>query len=165
MSANITPDVLRNIYILQDLREEEIKELLAATTPREFSPDSVIIREGEPGNSMFILYEGKVGVSKNLDSLQAGDLPEKPAAIRLRVEESVALGEMALLEDGLRSATVTSITPCQVLELSKTSFLKLISTNHALGVKILLRLGQRLSQRLRQRSDAVVKLAMSLAFS
>lgn len=165
MTSAITHNILKKIYILQDLREDEMQELLAATTPRQFPADSVIIREGEPGNSMYILYEGQVGISKNISSVQIGELPVKPATIRLRVEESVALGEMALLEDDLRSATVTAITPCRVLELSKPSFLKLISLNHALGVKILLRLGQHLSQRLRHRSDEVVKLAISLAFN
>ncbi len=155
-------EFFKKIYILQDLDIEEIQELLAAARPRPFAAGATIITEGEPGASMFILCEGQVEIRKNLVPPGAGQ-PAQPPAMRLRAEESVVLGEMALLEDAARSATVTALTPCHVLELSKNAFFKLIQGRPILGVKMLLRLGQQLSRRLRRLTDDVAHRAVAAA--
>jgi CRP-like cAMP-binding protein len=85
--------------------------------------------------------------------------------IRFRAEEGVILGEMALIESDVRSATVTTLTPCLMLELTKENFYHLLEHNPKIGVKILLPLAQSLSQRLRKSSDELVKVTTALAIA
>jgi len=72
---------------------------------------------------------------------------------------------MALLEDETRSATVTALTDCLLLELSREEFMALIHQNQAMGLKLLLRLAQLLSRHLRKTNADVVKLTTALAIS
>jgi CRP/FNR family cyclic AMP-dependent transcriptional regulator len=85
--------------------------------------------------------------------------------IRLKAENGVYFGEMALLESEIRSATVTALTDCSLLELHQKDFLELIAQNPAMGVKLLLRLSQILSRHLRKTNQDVVKLTTALAIS
>jgi len=77
----------------------------------------------------------------------------------------VYCGEMALLENDTRSATVTACSDCSRLELHQEEFLELIDQNPAMGVKLLLRLAQILSRHLRKTNQDVVKLTTALAIS
>ena len=72
---------------------------------------------------------------------------------------------MSLLEDAPRSATVTASTDGLLLELFQKDFLELVRHNPSMGVKLLLRLAQLLSQHLRKSNQDVVKLTTALAIS
>lgn len=72
---------------------------------------------------------------------------------------------MALIENDVRSATVIALTECKLLELKKDRFHELITKNPQMGIKILFRLSQMLSQRLRKTGEEVVKLTTALAIS
>jgi CRP/FNR family cyclic AMP-dependent transcriptional regulator len=85
--------------------------------------------------------------------------------VRLRAEDGGSFGEMALLENEVRSATVTALTDCRLLELQREDFLNFLRQNCVIGVKILLRLSQLLSRNLRKTNQDVVKLTTALAIS
>jgi CRP/FNR family cyclic AMP-dependent transcriptional regulator len=155
----------RKLYLFQDLEEGEIYEVLNRTSLREFPVDALIIREGEPGDSLFIMQEGEVEITKQLTLTLDEDTPKERVMIRLKAENGVYFGEMALLENETRSATVTALSDCSVLELHRKDFLDLIEKNPAMGVKLLLRLAQVLSQHLRKTNQDVVKLTTALAIS
>ena len=72
---------------------------------------------------------------------------------------------MSLLEQDTRSATVTALTDCQLLELNHKDFLELIRLDTAMGVKLMLHLAQLLSRHLRKTNQDVVKLTTALAIS
>jgi CRP/FNR family transcriptional regulator, cyclic AMP receptor protein len=74
-------------------------------------------------------------------------------------------GEITLLENEARSATVTARSDCVLLELHRKDFLDLIQRRPDVGVKFLLRLAQGLSGRLRKTSRDLVKLTTALAIS
>jgi len=158
------PDLgtLKRIFILQDLLDEELAEVWAASLPREFPAGAVIMAEGEPGEKMYILLEGEVEVTKRLL------LPIDQTALlerimnRLKSKDGVTLGEMALIENDVRSANVTASTHCRMLELSKENSFRLFNQNPAMGVKILFRLSQLLSKRLRKSDEDIVKLTTAL---
>ena len=155
----------RRIYLFQDLEEEEIKEVLNRTKPREFIAGAVIIQEGDPGDSLFIMYSGEVEITKQLTLVLDEDTPKERVMIRLNAENGVYFGEMALLENETRSATVTALTDCSLLELHQKDFLELIEAKPAMGVKLILRLAQVLSRHLRKTNQDVVKLTTALAVS
>jgi CRP/FNR family cyclic AMP-dependent transcriptional regulator len=155
----------QKLYLFQDLEEDEINKVLNRTSLREFPVEALIIREGEPGDSLFIMQEGEVEITKQLTLTLDEDTPKERVMIRLKAENGVYFGEMALLENETRSATVTALSDCSVLELHRKDFLDLIEKNPAMGVKLLLRLAQVLSQHLRKTNQDVVKLTTALAIS
>ena len=155
----------RKLYLFQDLEEGEIHKVLNRTSLREFPAGAVIIQEGEPGDSLFIMQEGEVEITKQLTLVLDEDTPKERVMIRLNAENGVYFGEMALLENETRSATVTALTECSLLELHREDFLELIERSPAMGVKLLLRLSQVLSRHLRKTNQDVVKLTTALAVS
>ncbi len=159
------PALFQKIYLFQDLEEGEISQVLDRTTLRDYKAGSVIIQEGQPGDSLFIMKEGEVEITKQLTLVLDEDTPKERVMIRLKAEDGVYFGEMALLENETRSATVTASTDCSLLELHQKDFLDLVSQKPAMGVKLLLRLSQILSRHLRKTNQDVVKLTTALAIS
>ncbi len=155
----------QKIYLLQDLEEEEIQYVLNRTAPRDFAAGAEIIREGEAGNSMFIMVSGEVEITKQLTLVLDEETPKERVMIRLKAENGVYFGEMSLLENESRSATVTALSDCRLLELHQKDFLELAHRDPAMGVKLLLRLAQLLSRHLRKTNQDVVKLTTALAIS
>ena len=155
----------QKIFLFQDLEEAEIHQVLSRTVPRDFSAGTVIIREGDPGDSLFIMQTGEVEITKQLTLVMDEDTPKERVFIRLNAENGVYFGEMALLENETRSATVTALTDCSLLELHQKDFQDLIEMNPVMGVKLLLRLAQVLSGHLRKTNQDVVKLTTALAVS
>jgi CRP/FNR family transcriptional regulator, cyclic AMP receptor protein len=165
MEADQDAAFFRKIFLFQDLEDQEIEQVLARTRPREFPAGRVIINEGEPGESMFIMIEGEVEITKQLTLVLDEDTPKERVMIRLKAEDGVYFGEMSLLESEARSATVTASTDCRLLELTQQDFLELTRQDAAMGVKLLLRLAQLLSRHLRKTNQDVVKLTTALAIS
>lgn len=155
----------RKIFLLQDLEDHEIEQVLKRTQPRSFFAGEVIIQEGKQGDSMYIMVSGEVEITKQLTLVLDEDTPKERVMIRLKAEDGVYFGEMSLLEDAPRSATVTASTDGLLLELFQKDFLDLIQHNPFMGVKLLLRLAQLLSQHLRKTNQDVVKLTTALAIS
>ncbi len=161
---NYLPFIKKNL-LLKDLSESELQLILSDTTPREFQADEVIMHEGDAGDVMYIMCDGSVAITKRLTLELSEEAPREKTMIRFRAEEGVILGEMALIESDVRSATVTALTPCLMLELTKDKFYLLLEQHPEIGVKILLRLAQYLSRRLRKASDELVKVTTALAIA
>ena len=53
----------QRIFLFQDLEEAEIHQVLGRTSLRKFPAEAVIIQEGEPGDSLFIMQAGEVELS------------------------------------------------------------------------------------------------------
>ncbi len=155
----------KKIFIFQDLDDEEIREILQLARPRSFSANSTIIKEGETGDSMYIMVEGEVNITKRLTLVLDQDLPKEKRMLRLKAEDGVTFGEMALLENDTRTATVTALTDCRLLELKRDDFLRFIHESCTTGCKIMLRLAQLLSRFLRKTDQDVVKLTTALAIA
>ena len=96
-----------------------VTELLAAEVePRQFPVGTVVIREGEPGDHFYLIVEGSATVSVHgapRPSLRRGD----------------CFGEIALLRDTPRTATVTAEQPPHTLALGREQFLTAVTGNPA----------------------------------
>jgi CRP/FNR family cyclic AMP-dependent transcriptional regulator len=161
----IDTNPFKKISLFQDLEEAEITEVFKLAKPRTFPAKTVIIREGEAGDSMFIMMAGEVEITKRLGVVLDEETPNERIIIRLKAEEGVCFGEMSLLEDEPRSATVTALTDCQLMEMARQDFFKLIKQNSDMGCKILLRLAQLLSRYLRKTNQDMVKLTTAMAIA
>jgi CRP-like cAMP-binding protein len=111
------------------------------------------------------MQEGEVEITKRLGIVLDEAVPRERIIIRLKAEEGVCFGEMALLENEPRSATVTAVTECQLLEIGREDFMALIQRDRDLGCKILLRLAQLLSRHLRKTNQDMVKLTTAMAIA
>jgi CRP-like cAMP-binding protein len=89
--------ILHNAPLFSRLQKKDIKRMAAALTERSFPAGAVIIEQGQPGIGLFVLASGSATVSangKNLHTFAAGD----------------HFGEVALIDDGPRTAQVTADT-------------------------------------------------------
>jgi CRP/FNR family transcriptional regulator, cyclic AMP receptor protein len=155
----------KKIFVFQDLDSEEVEHVVSATAAHDFPAGAVILQEGEAGDSMFIMCQGEVEITKRLTLELDEDTPKERVMIRLQAQDGVSFGEMALLENEARSATVTALSNCRLMELHRDEFLDLIHHKPKMGVKILFRLAQLLSHHLRKTNQDVVKLTTALAIS
>jgi len=108
-----------------------------------------IIREGEPGDFMMIVVEGRVEVFKQ-------DQWNAPRLIAV-IDEGKSLGEMSMIDGEPRFATCVAIVPALIAVLSADHLARIILEQPILGAKILMQLALMLSQRLRQTSARLVE--------
>ncbi len=99
------------IPLFSDLKEEELESLLQKARVKTFPRDGLICREGETGDSLFVILRGETEVwKKNL----------KDREVRIRnLREGDFLGEFGFFTDQKRHATVRALVECEVLEVSK----------------------------------------------
>ena len=145
-------DFLKNIYAFQDLDQQEIEFIAQIMSPRTYNAGDVIMKEGEPGQSMYVIAEGEVEVNKTLTMKFGEDdyrETEKTLTV-LKVSDYAVFGEMALVTDLERSATVTALSDCTLYEIMKEDFLGLAQANPSLGFKVTMRLAEMVSRRLKK---------------
>ena len=106
----------------------------------------MIICEGEEGNCMFVIQEGQVEV------VVAG---EEGQEIRLGVrEEGDFLGEMAIFDRDVRSATVRALGEARVLTVDKKNFMRRVHEDPSLAFRLV----ETMSHRIRELSEEVARL-------
>ena len=97
------------------LPPEDRKELAAEAPLRAFGAGESIVRQGEPGQSAFVVYEGRVRVWLN------------PGNVELAViERGGYFGEMSLLTGDPRTANVSAVDDCAALEISSDVFAEFV---------------------------------------
>jgi CRP/FNR family cyclic AMP-dependent transcriptional regulator len=162
-------DFLKKFDVFQDLEEEEIKQLVKNARKLSFKNGEAIINEGETGSSMYILLKGEVQIIRTL----CITLPDEQCAENDKVlshfkeDQHVIFGEVGLLQQEQRSATIRALSNSTILELSSDDFFDFAQKYPELGFKVLLRISRNLCNYLRKSNDDVVKLttALSLALS
>jgi CRP-like cAMP-binding protein len=127
-----------------------------------------VIVEGEPGDDMFLLVSGRVRVSKSM-VLKGISLPVLEAErsgktlAELSDAQSPFFGEMALLDQDIRSATVTCLSDCQFLRIDRDRFFAFLAAHPAVGVRLVVTLARRLARVVRKNNEDLVKLTSALA--
>ena len=110
-----------------------------------YEDGEIIIRQGEVGNCMYVIQEGKVEV------LIDNDGQEVQLAVR---EQGDFIGEMAIFERDVRSATVRAFGAVRVLTIDKKNFLRRISQDPSLAFRIV----ETMSSRIRDLSQENAQL-------
>src|SRR5512133_238449 len=135
------------ISILSQLNPAEQEELCQFAIQRACVPGEIIFLEDEPGDGMYIIQSGQTAVVK-------GDL-HAPIILGFRGSGGM-IGEMALLENQPRSATVVALEPTLLLGISLDAFYRLSSRNPRFSLKMM----GMLSSRLRNSDDQLNQVAM-----
>ena len=161
MENNIT--LLQETDLFKNLHIEQINKVLDICRRVRFAKYDIIMKEGDVGDSIYIILEGTVEVIKNLVSseIMEDDYQEsvKNKIITKLDEKSHAIfGEISLLDECKRTATVRAITDCEFYEIKRDNFLHLIEEHNGLGCKILLNLAGVVSKRLRKADEDIIKL-------
>ncbi len=163
-------ETVRKASIFKNLKDEEISELLNITTEKRVHKEDFIMHEGDEGSTMYMLLEGEVKVSKTLTMKFGGEDLRKAEKVlsSLRAQDHVLfVGEMALIANEKRSASILAQTDCVLLEIRRDDFMRLIETKPSLGVKVLLNLAELMATRLRHSDENIIRLttALSVALS
>lgn len=131
--------LIHAIPIFSELPPSEIEQLAQTLSARVVSEGTVLMREDESGEELFILLDGSVEIIK---ALGTGD--ERLLAVR---EASTFLGEMSFFsEDGRHTASVRAKTPLQVLEMSRSDFNILLNRHPPMAYGLVRTLSQRLDE-------------------
>jgi CRP-like cAMP-binding protein len=130
-------EVLRNVPLFSGLQPKQIKSLSRWVATRTFQPGHVIVREGQIGLGLYCIQSGKVRVSQSF-----GDGERE---IR-QMGPGESFGEIALLDDKARSATVTAVEPTTAVILDKSQFLAELRTYPDVALAILPNLVERLRE-------------------
>lgn len=162
-------EIIKETFIFNDLDEQEVAGILKITKERRFSKGKTIMQEGQEGDSMYIVADGDVEVSKTLAMKGGeGDFTKREKVLkRFKAEDNVVFGEIAMIDRENRSASVVTTTDCILLEIRREDLLGLMEKRPQMGIKILKRIAQLLASRLRQSSQDVIRLttALSIALS
>jgi CRP/FNR family cyclic AMP-dependent transcriptional regulator len=105
--------LLREIPIFSDLSPEDLKRVAEIAREEWYPQNTVIFRQGEEGNRMFVIVEGRVQILRKVDE------NEKVLAERTHGD---FVGEMAIIESAPRSATLRTQTDVRVLSLDDETF-------------------------------------------
>ena len=138
---------LKTFKLFSRLPDEELACLAGVMEEKIFPAGTVILQEGDPGDHMYLLLEGTVEVLK---TTLFGD-PYVTAS--LKDSYHCSFGEMALIDQGTRSATVRAKTDCRTLALSSEEFQRFCREYPAIGVELLMAVSATLVRNLRAENE------------
>jgi CRP/FNR family transcriptional regulator, cyclic AMP receptor protein len=124
---------LKRAPLFEGLSRKELTQLARVSEDMEIDAGKVLCKEGEIGHEFFVIVEGEVEVKrkgKSLGTRGDGDF----------------LGEIALLQETPRTATVTAKTPLRVFVLTSKDFKHLVDENPNVERKVMRALAQRVAE-------------------
>src|SRR3954469_11255228 len=134
---------LKNVKLFAELGPESLVKLGSCLKIAEFPPAEVIVREGAPGVSMYIVKSGLVEVRKK-DPATGIDF------LVAQLSEGAAFGEMSLLTGKPRTATVTTVQPTIVFTLTRADFRNLLTQHPEISLGLARILAERLEDATKQ---------------
>lgn len=140
-------EILKEIMLFKDLTTFEIIKVNKVTKTRNFKSDEVIFREGAMGDSLYIVKNGSVRVTK-LD--EGGE--EKVLAI---LNTGDHFGEIALVDNHPRSATVIANEDTELIQIQADDFNKLLDSDKEIALKFYKSFVKVLCARLRDTNESL----------
>src|SRR5437867_8622170 len=134
---------LKNVKLFAELSTDSLLKLGSCLKTAEFPPAEVIVREGAPGVSMYIIKSGLVEVRKK-DTTTGFDF------LVAQLSKGAAVGEMSLLTGKPRSATVTTVQPSVVFTLTRADFRSLLTQRPEISLGLARILAERLEDATKQ---------------
>lgn len=142
-------DAVHAAPLFETLDEETTQALRAAMVEVRMRRGETLFNEGETGDRVYILTEGKIKLGHTA--------PDGRETIIAVLGPGEMLGELALFDPGPRAATATAIAPTRLLELRHDDLLTFLRTRPELAAQLL----QSLARRLRRTNAALADLVFS----
>lgn len=129
-------DLLKQVPLFTGLSEAELDKLVTMSRQVDLQTGDTLLREGEPGDSMFVVLEGKLQVTKKAGESEVILAERGPGEV---------MGEMSVLNQAPRSATVRALAPSKLLEVNEDTFFNLMEASPSAARAILHTFAARLS--------------------
>lgn len=137
MSINEEVELLRRIPLFAKIEPAKLK-LLAFTSQRvTYKPGDVVFRQGDPGDAAYVIFGGEAEVMV--------DTPNGPLTVA-RLKQNDFVGEIAILCDVPRTATVKAASELVTLRIAKDLFFRLVTDFPQIAIEIMRVLAQRLER-------------------
>ena len=139
----VSTNLLKRVSIFSGLSDEQLAHIVDLCREEIHSKGDIIVREKEPSNELYIIQEGSAEVVLGTPST-AGPTPI------VHLGKGQIFGEIALVDRGLRSATVTAMTDGTMLyAISRNDFIKLCDEDTRIGYIVMANIAADLSFKLR----------------
>lgn len=129
---------LRRVPLFSGLTESQIERLAAGSVRRNFPKGRVIVTEGEPSQSLYILLSGRAKV-------QRSDTDGKEVILAV-LGPGECFGEMSLIDDSPRSASVITTESADFMSINKDSFKSMMLSSPEMSMRIMIGLVRRLRE-------------------
>lgn len=144
----LNPNILKNVPLFSAFSTQQLTALVPAIQHRRFPRGSYVMRAGEDTDALYIILAGRAKVL----------IPDDHGneVILSVIGPNEFFGEMGLLDDQPRSASVETLEPCEMLRVSKSGFLACLSDNFDAAMLII----RNLVKRLRDADRKIESLAL-----
>lgn len=130
LALHLNRDVLRKVPLLRGASEGLLRDVARAMRTCIFLPGDTVVRIGEAGTRMFFVSKGTLSVT------------DRAGATVSRLEEGNFFGEVALVRESPRTATIVATDFCELYALDKEAFSRILSQHPEFGDRI----GERVSR-------------------
>lgn len=144
----LNPNILKNVPLFSSFTDQQLALLLPAVQHRRFPRGAYIIRAGEETDALYIILAGRAKVL----------IPDDDGneVILSVIGPNEFFGEMGLLDDQPRSASVETLEPCEMLRISRGAFMNCLRNNFDAAMLII----RNLVKRLREADRKIESLAL-----
>ena len=130
-------DTLAHVELFAGLEKKDLQQLVVACRERSYSAGSKLIKQGDTGVGLYVITNGTVHITREVD-------PDKPELDLGTVGPGNVLGEMSLLDDLPRSASVTAVSDVIALLLPVWEFRTTLRNHPDIALRLLSTLSRRL---------------------
>ena len=148
VATTVSTTVLKSVPLFAGFPEEQLRTLVSVVTRRSAPRASVIMAAGDQIDSLYIVISGRLKV-------MMGDADGKEVILSL-IGPGEFFGEMGLIDDSPRSASVVTIEPCELLSITKRDFKKCLAENFEMSTAVM----RGLVRRLREADRKIGSLAL-----
>ena len=132
--------MLKKVVLFQDLSRRDLIMVDSLMHARNYLADEVIFDEGEEGQGLFVVLSGRVKIA----------IPAEADRILIELGPGAFFGEVALLDQSVRTAQARAVEDTQIVSLFRAEFYSLLKTHSAIASRISFQLAKVLAGRLRQ---------------
>jgi len=130
-------DFLRSIDLFSEFQDEQLEAMARIMSERWEDDGTVLCQEGDPGDELYLVYQGSVDVVRSVDGEEKTLAAAGPGA---------CIGEMAILGDIPRTATLRSSGDVQLLVIKGQDFQTVLNENPKMAIKLLSLLVKRVNE-------------------
>jgi CRP/FNR family transcriptional regulator, cyclic AMP receptor protein len=148
MASTVSTAVLKAVPLFTSFPEDQLRMLTMVVTRKSAPRSTTIMAGGDPTDSLYIVLSGRLKVMMS-------DAEGKEVILSI-LGPGEFFGEMGLIDDEPRSATVVTIEPCELLSIAKRDFKKALAENFEMSMAVM----RGLVKRLREADRKIGSLAL-----
>ena len=157
-------DFLKKVKLFKNLTEQELKTFSSKLKLIKVKEKEIIIKDGELGDKLYILYKGRVGISQKITMLDEEEERDKTFIV-LSAKDFLFFGEIGLLESQKRTATVTAYADCELYTLTRKDFMQICKTYPSIGFRVIIEIALKLSCMVEKTNSDILKLTTALIYA